>query len=298
MKFILKNIILLFLIVLALYISKASDSTEFSKFDLFPVKRGNTISIGVFLGSGINNSSSSSISSSSFINPRGFQQTPVFGMKNARVRHPFSEAYSTNYPKNSNVRTSIEILYHTGSIIDFGFNLSFDFISEVLYNENEMLFLNEIKLPEAFKERTFIDNSEILFKAGAGLSIPLFDFIQGNFKRSARIERQSFSIYLGVSVATPIKSEATQYLQIVNNDLLRYRNGTDTLVIINDSKLETLNSFRSYFDVLLSWRISGKMGFGADLYYSYQLNSVLEDSDWKQWFLGLRFSLLFINFRR
>jgi hypothetical protein len=76
------------------------------------------------------------------------------------------------------------------------------------------------------------------------------------------------------------------------------RNGTDTLVIINDSELETLNSFRSYFDVQLSWRISGKMGFGADLYYSYQLNSVLEDSDWKQWFLGLRFSLLFIDFRR
>jgi hypothetical protein len=50
--------------------------------------------------------------------------------------------------------------------------------------------------------------------------------------------------------------------------------------------------------VQLSWRLSGNMGFGADLYYSYQLNSVLEDSDWKQWFLGLKFSLLLIDFRR
>jgi hypothetical protein len=218
----LKNIILLYLVTLAFSPSKASDSNEFSKFDLFPVKRGNTISIGLFLGSGINSSYSSPIKSSSFINPREFQQSPVFGMKSARVRYPFSEAYRANYPKNNNVRTSVEILYYTGSFIDFGFNLSFDMANEVIYNEDEKLFLNEIKLPEAFIERTLIDNSEILFKTGAGISIPFLDFIQGNFKRSARLERQSFSIYLGVSVATPIKSDATQYLQIFKNDVLRY----------------------------------------------------------------------------
>jgi hypothetical protein len=296
MKLLIRHIIfVLFSMVLVLSIVEASDTTKFSDFHIFPERKGNALSVGFYIGGGLNSSTSNNLESSSFINNRAFQQTPILGMKDSKTRYPFSGSFRGNHPINNNLRIAFDLEYQTKYPIDFGFDLSFDFIREIIFNEQKQLFLNTKMLPEEFIERTMIINDEVLIKSGTGLYLPILEIIQGDSRRIDRISKQYLSLYMGISIATPLKSRANQYLQINDNDLLRYKNGTDTLIIINDQKFSTSNSFRSYFDAKISWRLSERMNFGADLYFTHQLNSLLEDNDWKQWFLGIKFSFIIFN---
>jgi len=291
MKLLSKHILLILFIISGLFSGlNASDTTQFSEIELFPTMRGNALSIGFFIGAGFNSSSTDNLKSSSFINDRGFNKIPVLGMKDSKSRFPFSEAYKSNYPFNNNLKIAINANYQTNYYIDFGFNLSCNFINEFIYNEDKKLYLNNKKLLEEFTERTIILNEETLLKSGVGISLPLLGIVQGNYRRIDRIVKQNLSLFVGVSFATPLISKTTQYLQIKESEVLRYGNGTDKLTIIDGKELETLNAFRSYFDAVLSWHRSERMTFGVDLYFSYQLNSILEDTNWKQWYLGLKFS--------
>ncbi len=261
-----------------------------SKFELFPVITGNTISVGLILGGGITLSQSNIIQSNSFISRENFKPTPFFGLDGAKIRYKNSDIFYPDHPVNYHYRLAIDVNYHTNYTIDFRFNVAYDLNREVLYSEKKLLYLDNDS-PEEFIERTIVYNDETLIKPGAGLLIQILGSSDQYLGGAALGLQQYLSLYLGFSVAVPLSSSATQYLQIKNNnDILRYKNGSDTLRIIDNRQLVDINFFRSYFDAEIGWFVENQINFGISAYYSYQLNSILENSNWKQWICGIKLS--------
>ncbi|MCC7439421.1 MAG: hypothetical protein IT211_13095 [Armatimonadetes bacterium] len=123
-----------------------------------------------------------------------------------------------------------------------------------------------------------------------GISIPFY----GVFLVSEAVTIGSYYyLNVGVSGAYTVSSKATQYVQLANvKEDLRYGNGMDTLTLMDQRTLNQLDRVRTGAEVALGWNVSAEFGtFFFEAFLSRQLNSVLKDADWKQYYVGFRLGI-------
>ena len=102
-----------------------------------------------------------------------------------------------------------------------------------------------------------------------------------------------YYIYSGISASYTLSSKGTQYAQIANaKDIIRYNNGLDTINLKSNTSFSELNRFRYYLDIGIGWDFeASKVGLKYELFFSVPLSSVLKDTEWNQYKVGLNLSL-------
>jgi filamentous hemagglutinin family protein len=134
---------------------------------------------------------------------------------------------------------------------------------------------------KTLKEANLLLLSENGISFNLGFEIPVY----GAFVRSEDSDLDSYyHLYMGLSGSHYLSSLVTQYLQIVDvKDEVRYRNGKDTLMLINEKQLENLILTKFRLDIGLGWRTTYEgTGYGYELTYSYPLTNVMTDQTWRQ----------------
>ncbi len=130
------------------------------------------------------------------------------------------------------------------------------------------------------KEANIIYLNEKGLYYGAGLSIPFY----GAYLSAGENIASVYCLNVGLGGAYKFSSKATQYLQLANNkDEVRFKNGTDTLRLIDESTLANINRNRFFCEIGLSMKYfipQGYTDFGV--VYALPLTRVLDDANWKQ----------------
>lgn len=142
----------------------------------------------------------------------------------------------------------------------------------------------------SLKEVNTLFLSQYAIAGKIGVSIPFY----GVFLASEALTIGSYYyLNVGVSGAYTVSSKATQYVQLANvKEDLRYGNGMDTLTLIDQRTLNQLDRVRTAAEVALGWNVSAEFGtFFFEAFLSRQLNSVLNDADWKQYYVGFRLGI-------
>ena len=143
---------------------------------------------------------------------------------------------------------------------------------------------------EYIKEGNFVDIYENGLAASAGISIPVWGVWATNVNIGS-----SFNLYLGGLFKQSLSAETLQFLQIGNHkDKIRYSNGGDTLVLIDNQTLGNTVKSKSYIEVgvqILTCVQFIVMDLGV--IYSYPLNSAITDDSWKQHILRVYFQIGF-----
>jgi hypothetical protein len=126
-----------------------------------------------------------------------------------------------------------------------------------------------------------------LLSTNAGIDIPLY----GAFLESD-VETISSYYYFAASASLSyiLITGGTQYSQIANaTDEIRYSNGSDTVNLLNEVTFNGLQHMRCAIDIGIGWQFTfhGAL-FGAELCASLPLTTVLNDTGWKQYFIGIR----------
>ena len=281
-----------------LIFSQISNSTgDYHTNSFFPKNDQDQFLISVSLGIGGVSSSANNIISSSFMNSNSYNSEYSGESNDLRIAKPFRSISDAHHsmPPALNANILFELLYLSRYPFHLRIFSSMDYSADFLYSTTSRKYLNDRYIPESFNETSVIYNEEILLSAGGGFLLPVYGSFSNNPLYGGKTSHSFIYLYSGISGAYPISSYADQYLQITDKkDVLRYENGTDTLRIIDREKLQTLNEFRAYLDIQVGWqKMYYNFGFGVSLYSSIQLNSVLEDQIWKQYFLGFRFSIYY-----
>lgn len=140
---------------------------------------------------------------------------------------------------------------------------------------------------QQFKEVGVVHLKQYSIAGTGGLVIPVYG---GFIKNEALRFGSYYYLFGGVSAAYAVSSKGTQYVQIADaKEQIRYRNGTDTVTLINKRVFDGLNRLRTAVEVGVGWNIAFEsLAFGFEAFTSIPQSSVLNDSDWKQYFVGLR----------
>lgn len=130
------------------------------------------------------------------------------------------------------------------------------------------------------KEANIIYLNEKGLYYGIGLSIPFY----GAFLSAGDNIASLYCLNLGLGGAYKFSSRATQYLQLANNkDEVRFKNGTDTLRLIDEATLPNINRSRFFVEIGLSMKsVMSKALMDFGFVYALPLTRVLDDANWKQ----------------
>ncbi len=198
-----------------------------------------------------------------------------------KIKIKYSLNNEDKYPITDYNEAGIGITLPTFSIFYLKLNTSISWstslIADVYEAKQYRKFDNSIS---NFKEANFINLDELNLGYSANIIIPIYG-------ATVNIGTYLGSFYYlsgGLSGIYNIKSEATQYLQILDNKSnLRYANGTDTLRIFFKDKLDDYNKIRQFIDIgtgLMINAFSYYINFGLNA--SLPINSLLNNEEWKQ----------------
>lgn len=169
-------------------------------------------------------------------------------------------------------------------------NLSVDVADGLLFTEKmEKNFLDFSGNLQSFKEVGIIYHEEVLLNWGLGFIFPIY----GVLIQEDITAYSFYYIYSGISASYTLSSKGTQYAQIANaKDIIRYNNGLDTINLKSNTSFSELNRFRYYLDIGIGWDFeASKVGLKYELFFSVPLSSVLKDTEWNQYKVGLNLSL-------
>ncbi len=144
--------------------------------------------------------------------------------------------------------------------------------------------------PQPLKEVGVAHLKEYLLAGSIGVNIPVY----GVFLESEAASIASYYyLHVGVTAAYSMSSRLTQYAQIANaKSELRYGNGVDTVTLLYRSRLEDLNKVRTSIDLAVGWNFAIEFfTFSLEAFGSYPLDQVVNDADWRQYYVGLRGSI-------
>lgn len=152
----------------------------------------------------------------------------------------------------------------------------------------EYLGLNGI--PQPLKEIGVAWLKEYALTGSVGVNIPFY----GVFLESEAVTIASYYyLHLGLSASYSLSSRLTQYEQIANaKNEIRYGNGADTVTLLYRTSMPDLNKLRTSIDVALGWNFAIEFGtISLEAFGSYPITPVVNDADWKQYYVGLRGSI-------
>lgn len=187
-------------------------------------------------------------------------------------------------------------LVHCISRLDVAYEIS----RERLYSlDTSRKYLALSGQPTPFREVSVLFNNEHFLGARLGVAVPFYGaFVMSEpvrldtIRGAAVVDRISSFYYAAASIhaAALVLSEATQYVQIADaKDALRYRNGQDTVTLMNKARLATTTPLRWHVEIAAGWQASfGSFAFTIEAYASLPLTSVLQDARWMLYRYGVR----------
>lgn len=203
------------------------------------------------------------------------------------------EKYSDDEKSESDYDSwSYSVKYSFSSFLPFftEIGLSYQsFTSDLFYIDKSKQFLYNNELKE-FKEGGSILVKDYGISGEVNFIIPIYGAFVGF--------EDFFSIYtlnIGYQAFYVFDSNVIQEYQILNNkDKIRYSNGLDKIRVIDNKELENTSKFRSYLEFGFEARIGGIGGFTSySLNFGIPTQSLINDADWKQYYLGFELKLGF-----
>ncbi|MEO5929197.1 MAG: hypothetical protein ABIR47_04640 [Candidatus Kapaibacterium sp.] len=234
------------------------------------------------------------------IRPRAFSPTtapfswhnPYEGDERKIYQPNKDEEEDDGYPSTSYDDYSLQFLYNLPmpAVIRLGAGLQ---VTEgmlfSLDNSRHYLSLGGSRQP--LKEVGVAYLKQYSLAGTVGLDIPIY----GAFIKTEALSLSSYYyLFGGYSFAYAISSKGTQYEQIANaKQAIRYGNGSDTATLIDKRTFDGLQRLRRSIDVGIGWNVMGVdfLALSMEGFVSIPQTSLLDDSDWKQYFVGLRISL-------
>jgi len=234
------------------------------------------------------------------IRPRGFRPTtspftwhnPFDGDEREILQPNKDEEEEDGYPATSYDDYTLTFLYNLPFPAVIRLSGALQVTEGMLFSEdNSRSYLGLSGVPQPLKEVGVVYLKQYSLAGSGGINIPIY----GAFvKTEAATISSYYYLFGGYTAAYAIASSGTQYAQIANaKDAIRYGNGADTVTLIDAQRFEGLNRLRTSIDLGIGWNVMAAdfASFGAELFVSVPQSSVLQDVQWKQYFIGLRLSL-------
>lgn len=223
------------------------------------------------------------ITSKSLFSPAvgGFNSDLSLDKNERTIKKPFSLNDETVYPATSyfTIFAGFETRMTKWAYIygNLGYSSNCSLLSSNNYSKS---YLGRNGGKVDVKEANIVYLNEKGLYYGTGLSIPFY----GAYLSAGDNMCSAYCLNLGLSGAYRVSSKATQYLQLANNkDEVRFKNGTDTLRLIDESTLANINRHRFYVEMGLSMKsVMSKAMMEFGFVYALPLTRVLDDADWKQ----------------
>ncbi len=157
-------------------------------------------------------------------------------------------------------------------------------------NDTTRSYLSLAGVVRDLREVSVVYLREYAIAGDIGVTIPFY----GGFVKNEAIDLSSYYyIHAGIGGSYAVSSKATQFAQIANaKSDIRYGNGRDTVTLIDEQLLPNLNKTRYYYVGALGWNLVAEFfHLGFEVFTTIPITPVLDDADWKQYFVGARISL-------
>ncbi len=217
---------------------------------------------------------------------------PYDGSSERKIMQPNSdEEEDDGYPTTNYDEYSLTFLYNLPFPCVLRASAGLQVTEGLLFsNDESRSYLTIGGAKQRFKEVGVVYMKQYSLMGSAGLVIPFY----GGFIKNEALQMSSYYyIFGGVSGSYAVSSKATQYEQIASaKDQIRYGNGADTVTLINKRTLAGLNRGRTAIEGGIGWNLAFEsIALGVEAFVSLPQTSVLDDAEWKQYFVGLRLSL-------
>ncbi len=247
----------------------------------FPRPLKTTFGIGLSNGGGSPHDAASKIRSKSFMPTyNGFQGGYGFKDEQEEIKKQGSEDFEDDYPEPTLWDLGLTGFFSSKYLM-FEVQAKYSGTNGILSSiDNTRSFLNLAGHKQKFLEGAVVHIEDHNIRLSLGLTLPIY----GAFVLESYSMSSYYYIQFGVVFEIPIESRATQYFQILDTkDDLRYGNGTDTVRVMDNVKLNTLTDVRKSFEIAIG-NITDFNIIGIDysLRYSFMFNSMLTDAVWKQ----------------
>ncbi len=247
----------------------------------FPRPLKTTMGIGIFYSGGSLYDIAYRLRSSSFVPTyNAFQGGFGFSTDQEIIKKKNTSEDEDDFPQASIWNLGISTIFSSKYLLLEGrayYSRSHGILSSI---DDTRSFLNLSGKKQKFLEGAVVHIAE----HNIGLSLNTIIPVWGAFI----FEQNSMSAYYylkaGITWEFPLTSGATQYFQILDvKDDLRYRSGADTVRVMFEEKLRTINSVRQRFEFAIGTILDvSVLVFDMNFAYSCMLNSVIEDAVWKQ----------------
>lgn len=221
----------------------------------------------------------------------GYSSIDPFTQNEAKIKDHDNNNDGTSYRNINSTALGLQFKVRTPLFLHFLFDAKTEWNHHFLYAvDNSKSFLNHQGELEDFKEITVARIDDIELSASGGLMVPIY----GAFLEDVESAETHYYLYLGGTVKWSWLTESKNYAQIANRDhYLRYRNGLDTLTMINQDIFDDFNRTRIYLDIAAGsmYHFDG-VGFSLYIRYNYLTGSLVESADWKRHSIRLGVSFL------
>ncbi len=225
-----------------------------------------------------------------------FSDNITFSDKERQIKKKNKDEFSSSYPLSTYGAFGFEYMYSTGFLVNLYGTLNLAQTTGLLYApEPKKHFLNKDGKRVRLKEAGILYLIEWSLNPSVGIEIPIY----GAFIKIGELSIHSYYyLTLGPSFDFVFWSGATQSMQIANvKSELRYKNGQDTLQIYEDKALPNINRIRYGVDVAIGWSgVANSAGTAFELFSYIPLSSVLDDAEWKQYHIGIRWKFTFTSY--
>jgi hypothetical protein len=264
---------------------------EFSK-GWFPSPLVNSWGIGIMYESGDLFDVADNIRSNSF-HPtlNAFKSGNDFTSDELKIKKANSKDFEDDYPLDSYYALGIYSVLSTKYLTFTGtlaYARTFDIISSI---DESRSYLGLGGIKKKFKETSFINLSEYSLRTGVGINIPVY----GAFLKEMTYIGSYYYLSAAINADIAWSSSADQYFQIMNEkDILRYKNGSDTVQVMNDAVLSNLNRTKLSIEIGIGQTIiTNFVGLNYEIKYTYPLTSIVNDADWKRHYLSISVKLYY-----
>lgn len=214
-----------------------------------------------------------------------------FTLNEAKIKDHDNNNDGSSHRSINSTAFGLQFKVRTPIYLHFLFDAKTEWNHHFLYAvDHSKSFLSHQSQLENFKEVTVARIDDIELSASGGLMLPIY----GAFLEDAEDAETHYYLYVGGALKWSWLPESKNYAQIANADhYLRYRNGLDTLTMINQDIFEDFNRTRIYLDIAAGsmYHFNG-VGFSFYIRYNYLTGSLIESADWKRHSIRLGLSML------
>lgn len=219
------------------------------------------------------------------------RRNPFEGDERTILKSNSDEEADDGYPVTDFAEFGLSYTYNLPMPAVLRADASLQIVDGLIYsNDTTRSYLTLSGLKRPLKEVGVITLEQYALSGKIGLNIPIYGVF---LDWEAFTISSYYYLHAGVSAAYTVSSKATQYMQIANaKDELRYGNGADTVVVMDNVRLAGLQRLRTGLDMALGWNFAAAFGtFFVEAFVSVPSGSLLDDAYWGETYAGLRIGI-------